>query len=68
MSVERSITDDDTTWRDWYDGAEELAEHVEQAASARMQAGDYGTAIHLAHAAAVLRELDDRVAELEASA
>lgn len=63
MNTDRSITDDDTTWRDWYDGAEELADHLERIAERRGRAGDYDAANHLMAASWALREMDERIAE-----
>ena len=59
----------DITWRDVYDGAEDLAAHMERIADRRAQAGDYDAANHLMAASWALREMEEKIDALtEASA
>lgn len=56
----------DITWRDVYDGVDELAGTLERIADRRARAGDYDAANYLMAASWALRELDEQVAEAAA--
>ena len=49
------------TWRDVYDGADELAGNLERIAMRRARAGDYDASNHLMAASWALRELEQEV-------
>jgi hypothetical protein len=51
----------DITWRDVYEGADELASHLDFIAERRARAGDYDASIHLMAASWALRELEQEV-------